>query len=117
MFAATGRHTLAIKMLLAAGASLEAVELKKADHVRLDGRRTASRSYTAMQIAEANGDEASLAVLREHSERLQSAADAAAAALLADEEELTRCAASSPDRSSNHSNKKQKDKRRREEKR
>jgi hypothetical protein len=86
VFATSGGHVSTVEMLLADGASLEAVTLEKKDHVRLDGRRTASSSYTALQIAEANKDTAILAVLRAHTEKLKNEAAAAAEALLFEED-------------------------------
>ena len=86
VFATSGGHASTVKMLLEAGASLDAVTLDRKDHVRVDGRRTASSSYTALQIAETNKDAAILAILRAHGEKLKNEAAAAAEALLADED-------------------------------
>lgn len=86
LFATTGRHSSAVSLLLGASASLEAVSLQKKDHVRVNGRRTAMSSHTATDLARANGDTVTLAILEEHSARLERERAEAAAALLAEEE-------------------------------
>ena len=85
MFATSSRHTMVVQRLLAASADVDAVRLTHKDHVRVAGRRTAATSHSALQIAEANGDNATLQVLQAHCESQRQAADAAAAALMAQE--------------------------------
>jgi hypothetical protein len=113
LFAATAKDSATVKLLCEAGASLDAVELGKREHVRVGARRTASTSHTALEVAEANGDSATVAVLNAHREKLRRDSDAAAAALLADESEAV--ARASPLSSS--SARRNKDRRRRDEKR
>ena len=107
MFATTGGFTDTVRVLLHAKASLEAVELERSDHVRVAGRRTATISHTALQIAEAHGYEATACVLREHAEQVRRDAEAAAAKLLAEEEMANAMS----------SQKREKDRSRREQKR
>ena len=107
LFATTAGATATVELLLTAGASLEATTLEKADHIRVDGRRTATKSHTALEIAEARGDTATALVIREHAERRRRSAEAAAAALLAEEEKV----------GTKSREKREKDRRRREEKR
>jgi E3 ubiquitin-protein ligase Mdm2 len=88
MFSAMSHDAGTVKLLCAARASPEAVQLERQDHVRIDGRRTAPKSHTALEIAETQGDAAIVGILREHSKALRIEADLAATALLLEEEAI-----------------------------
>ena len=88
MFSAMSQDAGTVKLLCAARASPEAVQLERQDHVRIDGRRTAPKSHTALEIAETQGDAAIVGILREHSKALRIEADLAATALLLEEEAI-----------------------------
>lgn len=112
MFAVLGQDIATLKLLCAARASLDAVELEHQDHVRVEGRRTAPRGHTPLEIAEANGNKTAVAILREHGEHLRHESDAAAAALL-EEEELLQSSSSSPlGRSAGKSGKRERERKR-----
>jgi len=88
MFSAMSQDAGTVKLLCAARASPEAVQLERQDHVRIDGRRTAPKSHTALEIAETQGDAAIVGILREHSKALRIEADLAATALLLEEDAI-----------------------------
>jgi E3 ubiquitin-protein ligase Mdm2 len=88
MFSAMSQDVGTVKLLCAARASPEAVQLERQDHVRIDGRRTAPKSHTALEIAETQGDAAIVGILREHSKALRIEADLAATALLLEEDAI-----------------------------
>jgi len=88
MFSAMSQDASTVKLLCAARASPEAVQLERQDHVRIDGRRTAPKSHTALEIAETQGDAAIVGILREHSKALRIEADLAATALLLEEDAI-----------------------------
>ena len=88
MFSAMSQDAGTVKLLCAARASPDAVQLERQDHVRIDGRRTAPKSHTALEIAETQGDAAIVGILREHSKALRIEADLAATALLLEEDAI-----------------------------
>ena len=117
MFAVCGSYASTVKLLCAAGASAEALDLTSRDHVRVNGRKTQSRTHSALEMAEQKGDHEIAAILREHSENLRREADRAAASLLADEEASVATSISLATTASPSSKKRERDKKRREEKR